>query len=262
MGREDVRVPGGDGASEAGRGAGLTKVCPCCGQRLFADMDVCYGCLYDFRRRSGGGGSGGVALGQPPRAVARPEGAFPSEWAAAMGTSREEPAGWSAGAGGFPAGPSDGLDVEGRGDSPDNPLEGPWDAAPEEPWDAGLPPAPHDEDGWRPCEPSCAAAPPTGRPPTRFGLRVETGDATVVVPLGEDGLVVGRGESCDVVLHSPSVSRRHVRVVPADAGAVVQDLGSTNPVRLGGRLVTDVARLLPGEGFELCGARVSLVRLR
>lgn len=27
-----------------------TKVCPQCGQVLFADMDVCYGCLHDFSR--------------------------------------------------------------------------------------------------------------------------------------------------------------------------------------------------------------------
>ena len=25
------------------------KICPRCGARLFADMDVCYGCLFDFR---------------------------------------------------------------------------------------------------------------------------------------------------------------------------------------------------------------------
>lgn len=27
-----------------------TKICPQCGQELFEDMDVCYGCLYDFTR--------------------------------------------------------------------------------------------------------------------------------------------------------------------------------------------------------------------
>lgn len=27
-----------------------TKTCPQCGQELFADMGVCYGCLHDFRR--------------------------------------------------------------------------------------------------------------------------------------------------------------------------------------------------------------------
>ena len=30
-----------------------TKVCPRCGARLYADMSVCYGCLYDFSRNAG-----------------------------------------------------------------------------------------------------------------------------------------------------------------------------------------------------------------
>ena len=29
----------------------LTKTCPRCGEELFRDMDVCYGCLYDFTRK-------------------------------------------------------------------------------------------------------------------------------------------------------------------------------------------------------------------
>ena len=28
--------------------ASFTKVCPRCGARLFRDMHICYGCLYDF----------------------------------------------------------------------------------------------------------------------------------------------------------------------------------------------------------------------
>ena len=27
-----------------------TKVCPRCGARLYEDMNICYGCLYDFSR--------------------------------------------------------------------------------------------------------------------------------------------------------------------------------------------------------------------
>lgn len=36
-----------------------TKLCPRCGEELFEDMDICYGCLYDFswaERLEGGGG--------------------------------------------------------------------------------------------------------------------------------------------------------------------------------------------------------------
>ena len=31
------------------QGFGGTKICPRCGEELFGDMDVCFGCLYDFR---------------------------------------------------------------------------------------------------------------------------------------------------------------------------------------------------------------------
>ena len=34
------------------RGALATKVCPRCGAELYADMNVCYDCLYDFSRDS------------------------------------------------------------------------------------------------------------------------------------------------------------------------------------------------------------------
>ena len=34
--------------SMSGEEAGGLKTCPRCGAKLFADMDVCYGCLYDF----------------------------------------------------------------------------------------------------------------------------------------------------------------------------------------------------------------------
>lgn len=42
--KKDVCVPSGGYA---------TRVCPRCGETLFADMSVCYGCLYDFTREKG-----------------------------------------------------------------------------------------------------------------------------------------------------------------------------------------------------------------
>lgn len=50
-----VAAPGSDGRQ--------MRVCPRCGASLFADMDVCYGCLYDFSRSHGG-----VGDGMPPSA--------------------------------------------------------------------------------------------------------------------------------------------------------------------------------------------------
>lgn len=44
-----------------------TKVCPRCGAELYADMNVCYGCLYDFSR----GGSRAELPGFPPEVSER-----------------------------------------------------------------------------------------------------------------------------------------------------------------------------------------------
>lgn len=41
-----------------------TKVCPRCGARLYADMDICYGCLYDFTRDASGPEGPALPLGR------------------------------------------------------------------------------------------------------------------------------------------------------------------------------------------------------
>jgi DNA-binding NtrC family response regulator len=46
-------------------------------------------------------------------------------------------------------------------------------------------------------------------------------------------LEVGTDPACDLVLHDPAVSRRHLRITPAPHGAIVKDLGSRNGTVLG-----------------------------
>lgn len=41
------------GLTRSARGSYETKSCPRCGAELYADMSVCYGCLYDFARDAG-----------------------------------------------------------------------------------------------------------------------------------------------------------------------------------------------------------------
>ena len=41
------------------------KTCPRCGEELFADMQVCYGCLYDFTRSDNGPSEIADALDEP-----------------------------------------------------------------------------------------------------------------------------------------------------------------------------------------------------
>jgi pSer/pThr/pTyr-binding forkhead associated (FHA) protein len=75
-----------------------------------------------------------------------------------------------------------------------------------------------------------------------------------VVPAG--GAVVGRSRECDVVLADTNVSRRHAEVRPTGSGWLVQDLGSTNGVRVNGRRAEGPHPLEAGDELELGTVRV------
>jgi diguanylate cyclase (GGDEF)-like protein len=47
-------------------------------------------------------------------------------------------------------------------------------------------------------------------------------------PLGHKDVLVGRGDDADIRIQDNSVSRKHVKIEPTDAGYQVADLGSTN----------------------------------
>jgi pSer/pThr/pTyr-binding forkhead associated (FHA) protein len=78
------------------------------------------------------------------------------------------------------------------------------------------------------------------------------------VPL-DRALEIGREQSADVVLEDDLVSRRHVRVVPADGGATVEDLGSRNGTFVNGNEVHAPTLLRPGDRLLL---GVTLLELR
>jgi hypothetical protein len=77
-------------------------------------------------------------------------------------------------------------------------------------------------------------------PPTRL-----TGDATL-----------GRLPECDVTLRDPSVSRHHARIRSADGIWTIEDLGSTNGVKVGGERVVSTAVLADGDQIELGKVRL------
>jgi FHA domain len=54
---------------------------------------------------------------------------------------------------------------------------------------------------------------------------------------GRDELLVGRHRSCDVVLPSPDVSRRHAQLSFRDGSWILRDLESTNGTTVNGVLV-------------------------
>ena len=202
-----------------------TKVCPRCGEELFADMRVCYGCLYEF---------------PPARDVTAPaSSAVPKTEESA--SAAEEPA--------LP-----GL-VE------DEPFL----------WDVGLPPA---ESGWEDDTLdlsgvgnkaiATAASSPDTQPSSREVLCwVRTPSMEVRLPIPNEGLVIGRDQTCDVVLRSRAVSRSHVRILPAqdgEEGMRVIDLGATNPAMFSGREVRGEVLVPLGWTVSICGAFATPVR--
>ncbi|MBV9819562.1 MAG: FHA domain-containing protein [Solirubrobacterales bacterium] len=68
-------------------------------------------------------------------------------------------------------------------------------------------------------------------------------------------LLVGRHPACDVVLHDPTVSRRHARLRFRDGHWVLQDLDSTNGSRVNRRRVVR-CRLEPGDQVRLGSQRL------
>ncbi|HEY0480560.1 MAG TPA: sigma 54-interacting transcriptional regulator [Kofleriaceae bacterium] len=70
--------------------------------------------------------------------------------------------------------------------------------------------------------------------------------------LTHDHTVIGRAPDCDIVLDHRSLSRRHA-ILRRTPDLSLQDLGSTNGVRLAGRIVRGGEPILlsPGEGFHI-----------
>jgi Protein of unknown function (DUF3662)/FHA domain len=71
------------------------------------------------------------------------------------------------------------------------------------------------------------------------------------VQVGLRGTVIGRSSHADIVLPVHEVSRRHAEIVPDRDGWILNDLGSTNGVRLNGRPLGVPARLADGDVIEV-----------
>jgi hypothetical protein len=73
----------------------------------------------------------------------------------------------------------------------------------------------------------------------------------LLVPPG--GGIIGRSRDCDIPLQDAGVSRRHAEIRPDQyqEGWVIEDLGSTNGVRINGRVTRGAAALEPGDRVEL-----------
>lgn len=119
-----------------------------------------------------------------------------------------------------------------------------------------------------------SSAPPRRQAPHRSPASV--GNETTVLPAGghtatlqvlagpvagrrvqlHDRTLIGRLSECDLQLDDPSVSRRHARITPSAGGWAIEDLGSTNGVRVNGAEVGR-ANLEHGDAIELGNVRLT-----
>jgi hypothetical protein len=85
--------------------------------------------------------------------------------------------------------------------------------------------------------------------PRRGTARLQANGRTSIV--GRGGAVLGRSRDCDVVLDDPNVSRHHAEVRPSGGSWIVNDLGSTNGVKVNGRRIRGPESLKRGDVIEL-----------
>lgn len=65
------------------------------------------------------------------------------------------------------------------------------------------------------------------------------------------GAAIGRSRDCDVVLEDSSVSRHHAELRPQGSAWTIEDLGSTNGVRVNGLTINGPHQLLSGDRIEM-----------
>jgi hypothetical protein len=79
-------------------------------------------------------------------------------------------------------------------------------------------------------------------------LLVFGGKRLLVAPRGA---VIGRSRDCDVVLEDTGVSRQHAELRPSGSAWTIEDLGSTNGVRVNGLTIDGAHELRSGDRVEV-----------
>ena len=207
-----------------------TKICPRCGQILFTDMDVCYGCLYDFTRDHHGNAGGGPVPGRALRDRLR---AVPSVSDPLDAIDLDE------------------IDDEEERQEPRVPRHRKEDQT-------GSFGGPDDTLDLSPVRSSSEPTMVDVMAGALFELVVSTDDLQVRMPLGKEPVTVGRDETNTIVLRNRAVSRRHMRVSCEEGVVTVTDCGATNPARLQGVPLAGEATLHRGDVVDVCGTQVTI----
>ena len=80
--------------------------------------------------------------------------------------------------------------------------------------------------------------------------------------LGQESVILGRGQDCDVVLDDPTVSRQHCRLLrSADGAWSVEDLGSRSGTWVGDRCIRQRTGLTAGSWLRVGGTRIQFADL-
>ena len=116
-----------------------------------------------------------------------------------------------------------------------------------------------DSDSGDPFSAAGALATIAAIPALRVTVRAADGTITTATRLVSDGMVIGRGPTCDLRIRDGKVSRAHARVVRVRGAYHLTDLGSTNGVRYRGMRI-DNKRIDDGDVFEVGGYEVRFSR--
>ncbi len=79
----------------------------------------------------------------------------------------------------------------------------------------------------------------------------EPGEAPRSVAIGDEGLLIGRSEHCDVTLDDDAVSADHLEIAPKGAAVMATDLDSRNGTLLNGDRLERPRRLRNGDVIQV-----------
>lgn len=71
----------------------------------------------------------------------------------------------------------------------------------------------------------------------------------------KDSTIIGRDDSCDIIIPDRQVSRHHVRILTTPSGAKIEDLGSKNGTHHNGQLITEPVFLQDGDVIQVALAQ-------
>jgi len=77
--------------------------------------------------------------------------------------------------------------------------------------------------------------------------------------LKEGETVVGRDSACDIIIHDPSVSRRHAMIICGAAECTIEDLGSYHGLRLNGEVLRGRTPIYRNDIIQITGTDLEII---